>query len=476
MDFKEVPILNKAQDFAAMSLAGQKRKSGEDIVIHCQRVADNLVRFKVSDPATIAAALLHHSLSEGAANLADIKLEFGEDIASMVEAFETLRIIRLKAGMQDEFVENLRKMFLVLAKDLRVVLVKLADILDNLTTLDSLQSQKRQQVARETLEVFAPLADRLGMSEMKGILQDLAFKYTDSEGFDWVEKTSGKRLASLGKTLIKVKTRLSEDLGKSGISAEIQSRVKHKYSLYTKLHRPGIAGDITKIHDLIAMRVLVESEEECYLALDIIRQIFKLLPFPISDYIAHPKPNGYRSIHLWVNGPSNIPFEIQIRTKKMHEQAEYGVAAHWNYAQMKESGMSDEVISQGFATSAEKLDWVKRLSKWQEELSDNQEFLKTIKTDFFGERIFVFTPKGDVKDLPKGATPVDFAYMVHTDLGDLVTGAKVNGKMVPLNINLHNADVVEVLVSKDKHKKPNRDWLEFVVTGIAKKKIKKDSP
>ncbi len=473
MDFRTDPLLNKAYDFAELSLAGQKRKSGEDIIEHCRRVAEALTRMKVTDPATLAAALLHHSLSEGAATEADIRSEFGDDIAGMVIAFERLFIIRAGAGKEEVFIENLRKMFLVLAKDLRVVLIKLADILDNLATLKYLSVDSQKRIAQETLDIFAPLAERLGISGLRGEMQDLAFQYLYPEEYVWVKKVSGPYLTKLGKVILKDKAKLADALKQSKITFQIQSRIKHVYSLYTKLQRPETNRDIEKIYDLMAMRVLVETKEECYLALGIINKLFRPVGRTIADYIAHPKPNGYQSIHCWVYGPSNIPFEIQIRTFQMHESAEYGLAAHWNYAEKKESGLSDEKISQGFATSADKLEWVKNLSQWQEEVTNNDEFLKTIKTDFFGERIFCFTPKGDVKDLPAGATPVDFGYAIHTDLGHLITAAKVNGKGVGLDRKLQNGDVVELTLSKDKNKKPNRDWLSFVVTNTAKKRIKK---
>ncbi|MCL5784387.1 MAG: TGS domain-containing protein, partial [Patescibacteria group bacterium] len=253
-----------------------------------------------------------------------------------------------------------------------------------------------------------------------------------------------------------------------GIPVEIQSRVKHSYSLYTKLMRPEINKDLSKIHDLIALRIIVSTTEECYKTLDLIHKLFKPLSEPISDYIAHPKPNGYQSIHTRVYGPGDLPFEIQIRTRKMHDEAEYGLAAHWNYAEKKESGLSDEKISQGIATSAEKLEWVKKLSQWQTEITDDTEFLKTIKTDFFGQRIFCFTPKGDVKDLPAKATPIDFAYLVHTEMGNLVSGAKVNGKVVSLDTKLKNGDVVELVLSKDHAKKPQPEY-----NPLAKRRIKK---
>lgn len=474
MELTERPIITKAIEFATLSLSGKRRNSGEDIVVgHCLRVARNLQHFKVTDSDTLAVAILHHSLHEGAATLSDVKEEFGGDVAEMLESFEKLRVIKPKEEMGEEFNENLRKMFLVLAKDLRVVLIKLADILDNLTTLEYVDQDKREEVARKTLEIFAPLAERLGMGEMRGEMQDLAFRHLYPLEHKWVQKNAAVPLAKLSKEMPKVKARLIEGLKGEGIGPVLQSRIKHVYSLYTKLQRPEIGRDISKIYDLMAMRVIVETEEDCYKALGVVNKIFRPFPEKVSDFIAHPKPNGYQSIHIKVYGPDNLPFEIQIRTHQMHEEAEYGVAAHWHYAEQKEKQTSDQKISQGFSVSGDKLEWVKRLSEWQKEIIDNDEFIKTIKTDFFGQRIFCFTPKGDVKDLPAGATPIDFAYYVHSDLGNAVTGARVNGRVVSLDTNLHNGDVVELLLTKDRSKKPSRDWLRFVKTSNAKKKIRR---
>lgn len=469
----EDPIVRKALDFARLSLAGKKRNSGEYVIDHCVRVAEDLIKFKITDSTALTVAILHHSLHEGAATLDDIKKEFGEDVSSMMEAFEKLRIIKPKEEMGDAFAENLRKMFLVLAKDLRVVLIKLADILDNLNTLQYVDEKKRREVGQKALEIFAPLAERLGMGEMRGQMQDLAFMHLQPEEYKWVQSYAKSNLEKLGKELLKIKGSITLALKKEGISAEVQSRVKHIYSLYTKLTRPEIKKDLSKINDLIALRIIVSDTEECYKVLDIVHKIFKPLPEPVSDYISHPRPNGYQSIHTRVYGPGDLPFEIQIRTRKMHDEAEFGVAAHWNYAEKKEKGFSDEKISRGFATSAEKLDWVKRLGQWQTEIADDVEFLKTVKTDLFGARILCFTPDGDVKDLPVGATPVDFAYTVHTEMGNLVTGAKVNERVISLDTKLKNGDVVELILSKDIKKKPSRDWLHFVVTPTAKRKIKR---
>lgn len=466
-------LCQKALDFAVISLAGKKRRSDEEIVDHCLRVAEILTQYKIFDQNCLVVAILHHTLKDSAATISDVRAEFGDEVAQMLEVFEKLHIVRLAPEMKNEFTENLRKLFLALARDLRIVLIKLADIMDNLTTLQYLDDAKRKEVAEETLEIFAPLVERLGMGEMKGEMQDLAFAHLYPKECQWIKRYSKSHLDKLEKVMPKVRAKLGQALALEGIEATLQSRIKHLYSLYKKLLRPGNNQDINKVYDLMAMRVIVESKEECYRALGVVNKLFMPLPEKVSDFIVHPKPNGYQSIHIKVLGPSNIPFEIQIRTSKMHEEAEYGIAAHWNYAEAKEKGAFGKSLEEGFVASGEKLKWVKRLSQWQEEITDNQEFLKTIKTDFFGERIFCFTPKGDVKDLPAKATPIDFAYTVHTGLGDLVTRARVNGKVVSLHSKLENGDTVELIISKDAHKKPSRDWLNFVVTSLARKKIKR---
>lgn len=466
-------ICDKALEFVEVSLAGKRRKSGEEVVDHCLRVGETLTKYHITDPQSLAVAILHHTLKESAATTDDVKKEFGEEIAQMLQNFEKLHIVRLKSGMKDEFVENLRKMFLILAKDLRIVLIKLADIMDNLTTLQYLDAEKRKEAAQETLEIFAPLVERLGMGEMRGKMQDLAFMHLYPKEYRWVKQCSAAALKRLEKEFPKIKLRLLKKLAEEGIDVKVQNRIKHIHSLYTKLLRPEFNKDITKIPDLLAMRVITQTKEDCYRVLGVINKVFEPIPGRISDYIAHPKPNGYQSIHIKIYGPQGIPVEVQIRTSQMHEEAEYGVAAHWNYTENKEKGFSDKKISQGFAASAEKLEWVKKLSEWQKEVSDNQEFLKSVKTDFFGARIYCFTPKGDVKDLPAGATPIDFAYTVHTNMGNLVTGTRVNGKVVSLGTKLNNGDVVELILSKDTNKKPSQDWLGFVVTSLAKRIIKK---
>lgn len=466
-------LIKRAYDFAELSLAGKKRYSGEFVVDHCLNVAKIVNQFHVMDKTTLAAAVLHHSLSDGAANILDIEKEFGKDISLMITSIESIRVIKLPNVSRKEFLESLRKMFLVLAKDLRVVIIKFADIMDNLRTIDSIPQDKQKEVASEVIEIFAPMAERLGMGEIKGKMQDLAFPYLLPEEYKKTKRLLHTKISVLERDLLKIKGELKLALAEEKIDYRIESRTKHLYSLYTKLKREEIDFDISRIYDLIAFRIILKNTEDCYRVLGIVHKIWKPMPDYVRDYIANPKLNGYKSIHTTVFGPSSRPFEIQIRTEQMHEDAEYGVAAHWHYAEIKSQGVSEEALSKGVNADSGRLKWVKQLSKWQEEIVDNEEFLRSVKTDFFGERIFVFTPKGDVIDIPSNSTPVDFAYKVHSDLGNLAIGAKVNGKMVGLNTKLKNSDVCEIIISKDKNHKPNRDWLRFVVSATARRKIRK---
>lgn len=465
-------LLEKAREFTSLSLAGKKRYSGESFVEHGLKVAKILESYHVNDSTTLAVAILHHGVADGAASFDDLEKEFGGEITQMVKTLESLRVIKLADVTNKEFVESLRRMFLVLAKDMRIVLIKLGDILDNLTTLAYLPKQKQIEVAKETIEIFAPLAERLGMGEAKGQMQDLAFAFLEPEDYQKVKKLLKTSLDRLSKVTLGLKVDLEKVLTKEDVKYRLEYRTKHIYSLYTKLKREEVGFDISKVYDLIAFRVIVENVEDCYRVLGIVHKLWRPMPDYVRDYIANPKTNGYQSIHTTVFGPGGVPFEIQIRTEKMHEEAEFGVAAHWHYSETKSQVASGEILEKGVRVDSGKLDWVKRLGKWQEEITDNEEFLKSIKTDFFGERIYVFTPKGDVKDLPVGATTIDFAYAVHSGLGDLATGARVNGRLVSLDTKLKNSDVCEIIVSKHA-KKPNRDWLNFVVTLMAKKKIKK---
>lgn len=471
MDFK---LIEKAYRFALDAHADQKRFSGEPFITHPLAVADILADWKM-DQNTIIAGLLHDAVEDGAATRDDITKEFGDAICLLVDGVTKVGQVKLRGSTDEEFIENLRKMFLAMAKDLRVVIIKLADRLHNMRTLRFLPEEKQRRIAKETMEIYAPLADRLGMGEVKGELEDLAFPYLYPEDFTWLVKYSFESYKEAEKDVIEAKHKLLKNLAAEGIKATINGRSKHLYSLYKKLLRPEIDKDIDLIHDLVALRILVENVGQCYVALGVVHKTYKPVPsIGVSDYIAVPKPNGYRSIHTKVFGPNGRIIEIQIRTHEMHEEAERGVAAHWHYASLKSKSISgDELNSESFVPE-EKLSWVKQLANWQKEVSNEKEFVEGLKFDALSHRIFVLTPKGDVKDLPMGATPIDFAYALHSDLGDRTTGAKVNGRMVPFDYQLKSGDVCELTLSKEP-RKPNLDWLKFVVTHLAKSEIHKGS-
>ena len=466
-------LIKKAYEFAKTAHYGQTRLSGEPFVHHPLSVAKILADWKM-DSVSITVGLLHDTVEEGAATMEDIKKEFGENIAQFVDSLSVVGQVKLTGSDEMELVEGLRKMFLVMAKDLRVVVIKLADRFHNMQTLNFHPVEKQKSVARETMEIYAPLAERLGMGYIKGQLEDLAFPYLYPQDYEWLVKYSAPSYKNAEIHIKEARQKLLRYLGEEKIRATINGRKKHLYSLYKKLLRPEINKDLEKIHDLVALRILVNTIEECYVALGVTHKIYKPVPsLGVSDFIAVPKPNGYRSIHTKIFGPGGRIIETQIRTFAMHEEAEYGVASHFHYAALKSKGASDEKLESGKIFSPkEKLSWVKQLVNWQNEISDNQEFMQGLKFDALSHRIFVFTPNGDVKDLPVGATPIDFAYAVHTVLGDRTTGTKVNGKMVAFDYQLKSGDVCEIILSKEP-RKPNADWLKFVVTNLAKREIQK---
>jgi GTP diphosphokinase / guanosine-3',5'-bis(diphosphate) 3'-diphosphatase len=464
-------LFQEAWDFAKLAHGEQRRKSGELYIIHPLATAKTLFDWGL-DMDTIISGLLHDVIEDGGATKDDLASKFNDDISRIVDGVSVVSNIRLKESREAFFVESLRKMILTMAQDLRVVFVKLADRLHNMQTISALPVNKQHKIARETLEVFAPLAERLGMGQAKSALEDLSFKtlYQEEHAslfplLDKMTKNSEEHIRKMSKNIQK---RLVENKIKSSISG----RKKSVYSLWRKLKRPEVAGDIERVHDLMAMRVLVEELSDCYVALGIIHSLYKPVPYlGVSDFIAQPKPNGYRSIHTKVFGEGGRIFEIQIRTWEMHEQAEKGAAAHWAYAEAKSSGVSDSKLESGVSVS-DKLAWVTQLASWQKQMSDSGEFVKAVKFDGLKQRNFVFTPKGDVYDLPEGATPVDFAFALHTGLGRHIKGAKVNGKVVPLGRKLVSGDVVEIIKNKNPEK-PNRDWLSFVVTTAARRGIRK---
>lgn len=471
-DKVDVKRIKKAWRFAKLAHTGQKRLTGDPYTSHALGTAGILVQWKL-DEDSIVAGFLHDTIEDGGAKRDDLLKEFGEEIADLVDGVTKVSNLKLRGSRDEQFVENLRKMFLAMAKDLRVVLVKLADRLHNMQTLEPLPPEKQKRIAGETLEVYAPLAERLGMGEIKGRLEDLAFPYVYQLEFEKVKKEVKFQYKKVEKHIKKMRTTILKKLANEGIRAEVHGRKKHLYSLWKKLERPEIDWDFDKIHDIVALRILVDSEEQCYVTLGVTHHLYKPVPHVgVSDFIAQPKPNGYRSIHTKVFGPGQRIVEVQIRTFGMHEEAEIGIAAHWAYGEAKSKDAGHKLLEKGIKVSEAKLSWVKQLAKWQEELTDSQEFLRAVKFDALVHRNFVFSPKGDVYDLPHGATPVDYAFAVHTDLGNYIAGAKVNGKIVPLDYKLKSGEIVEIIKTKNK-RLPNRDWLEFAVTTTARNKIKK---
>jgi GTP pyrophosphokinase len=464
--------LKKAWAFAKLAHTGQKRFSGDPFIVHPLTVAETLALWRL-DTETIIAGLLHDSIEDGGATKEDIVKDFGEGIYLLVDGVTTVGNLRLQGTASSIFVENLRKMIIVMAKDLRVVFVKLADRLHNMETLTALPASKQVEKAKETLEIYAPLAERLGMGEVKGRLEDLAFPYVYPDEYKWVFENSRPYYKEVDKKIHRMKSVIAKKLSEEKIPASIHGRSKHLYSLWRKLLRKEVNRDFSKVYDIVALRIITDSITHCYAALGVVHSLYKPVPYPgVSDFIAQPKPNGYQSIHTKVFAPGGHIAEIQIRTREMHEQAEYGLASHWLYSEKKGKEVSDEKLQKGLGWQDKKLSWVKELVAWQKELTDSKEFLKAVKVEVLAKRNFVFSPKGDVFDLPEGATPVDFAYAVHTDLGKYISGAKVDGKIVPLDYKLKSGQVVEIIKSK-KERRPSPRWLNFVVTREAKKEIAK---
>ncbi|MDI6812054.1 MAG: bifunctional (p)ppGpp synthetase/guanosine-3',5'-bis(diphosphate) 3'-pyrophosphohydrolase [Desulfitobacteriaceae bacterium] len=452
-------MVERAYRFAADAHRGQLRNSGEEYIQHPLEVASILAELELDEP-TLAAALLHDVIEDTDYNFVDIEKEFGAEIAILVDGVTKLGRLEYKTKMEQQ-VENLRKMFLAMAKDIRVILIKLADRLHNMRTLKYHSEQKQKEIAEETLEIFAPLANRLGIFRIKWELEDLAFRYLKpQEYYDLVEGIALKRRereAQINEVIEQLRKRLEE----VGITADIAGRPKHLYSIYRKMVAQN--KELSEIYDLTAVRVIVSSVNDCYGALGIIHTLWKPIPGRFKDYIAMPKPNMYQSLHTTLVGVHGEPFEIQIRTWEMHRTCEYGIAAHWKY---KEG--SGKSINSNFE---QKLSWLRQLLEWQHDSRDAGEFMESLKVDLFSDTVFVFTPKGDVIELPAESCPVDYAYRVHTDVGHRCIGAKINGRIVPLDTKLTNGDIVEILTSKQANG-PSRDWLNFVKTSQAKNRIR----
>lgn len=450
----------------------QKRKSGEDYIQHCLATARNLAEIGM-DPITVSAGLLHDVPEDTKFTLEDVQKRFGDEIAHLVDGVTKLGRIRLRGSQEEYFLENLRKMFLAMAADIRVVIIKLADRLHNMRTLEFLPPEKRERIARESLEIFAPIANRLGIGEFKGELEDLAFKYLEPENYRFVTGLVQEHYTSREKYIADFISTLKETLGEAGIKyIDVHGRAKHLYRLYQKLKRYDM--DINRIYDLTAVRVIVQNVAECYETLGIVHKKFRPMVGRIKDYISLPKPNGYQSLHTTIFGPNGKILEIQIRTKKMDEEAEYGIAAHWIYTEKQKKSWKSIFNKTQETPPTKGLAWVKQLREWQKEVgTDNEEFLQSLKIDFFRNHIFAFTPHGDIIDLPEDATPVDFAYTIHSDLGNHIVGAKADQKMVPLDYHIQNGQVIEILTDKDR-KLPSRDWLQFVKTSNAKSHIRRE--
>lgn len=459
-------LLRDACDFAIEAHQGQVRASGKPYVTHCFATAATLARMKLPVPM-ILAGVLHDVPEDTERTSEEIRERFGDEVADMVEGITKLG--RLKYRGIERYIENLRKMFLAMAQDVRVVIIKFADRLHNLETLDAIPPKKAYRVALESLQIFAPIANRLGMGAMKGQLEDASFKYVYPKEYAWTERLAQSTREGKREYLERIMSRTRSVLGEAGIrNAEVHGRSKHLYSLYRKLLKHD--RDISRIYDLMAVRVIVPSVADCYATLGVIHGIWTPLKGRIKDYIAQPKPNGYSSLHTTVFCDEGEIVEFQIRTPELHNAAEYGIAAHWQYDEGKGS-------KQPGIRNTEQTDWLRQLNELNREIANTNQYMSTLeemKIDIFKDRIFVFTPKGDVIDLPEDSTPVDFAYAIHTEVGNKCASAKVNDKMEPLSTPLKSGDVVEIQVDRSR-KGPNPDWLKFVKTRYAKSKIRQQA-
>jgi GTP diphosphokinase / guanosine-3',5'-bis(diphosphate) 3'-diphosphatase len=451
----DLGIIRKAYDYSQKHHAGQMRASGEPYLVHPLGVALVLAEMKM-DPVAIAAGLLHDSVEDTSVTVVDIRKEFGEQVAHIVEGVTKISAIDF-ASREEQQAENLRKMMLAMVDDIRVVLIKLADRLHNMRTLEHLPPDRQQKIAKETLEIYAPIAHRLGMGKIRGELEDLGFLYDDPIGHQQVQEAVEAKRKAGEAFLARVEQVLRDKLKEAGITATVESRIKRIYSVHKKLIRQRITVD--QVYDLFAMRVITQSLQDCYAVLGIIHNVWRPVPGRIKDFIAMPRPNFYQSLHTSVITEEGTPFEVQIRTEEMHKMAEEGIAAHWKY--------KDGPVS---AQDEQRLAWLRQVVEWQRDVSDPNEFLSTLKIDLYPEEVYTFTPKGKVVVLPRDSTPIDFAYSIHTEVGHSCVGAKVNGRMVPLRHKLHSGDIVEILTQTGH--KPSRDWLAVVKSSRSRNKIK----
>jgi len=451
----DLAIVKKAYDYSLRVHEGQTRASGDPYLIHPLEVALVLAEMKM-DPVAVAAGLLHDSVEDTSVTIGDIQKEFGEQVAHIVEGVTKISKIDF-ATREEQQAENLRKMMLAMVDDIRVVLIKLADRLHNMRTLEHLAPDRQHKIAEETLEIYAPIAHRLGMGKVRGELEDLGFRFLDPVGYEQVEESVNARRKQGEAFLAKMEQIISNKLKEAGIQAHVESRIKRLFSIHKKLQRQHISVD--QVYDLCAMRVITRSLQDCYAVLGIIHNLWRPVPGRIKDFIAMPRPNFYQSLHTSVITEDGTPFEVQIRTEEMHKMAEEGIAAHWKY--------KDGPVS---AQDEQRLAWLRQVVEWQRDVSDPNEFLSTLKVDLYPEEVYTFTPKGKVVVLPRESTPIDFAYAIHTEVGHTCIGAKVNGRMVPLRHKLHSGDIVEILTQPGH--KPSRDWLGLVRSSRSRNKIK----
>ena len=461
----DISMIEKAYKIAYEAHEGQKRKSGEPYIIHPLCVAIILADLEL-DKETIVAGLLHDVVEDTVMTTEEITKEFGAEVALLVDGVTKLGQLSYSADKVEVQAENLRKMFLAMAKDIRVILIKLADRLHNMRTLKYMKPEKQKEKARETMDIYAPLAQRLGISKIKVELDDLSLKYLEPEVYyDLVEKIA-LRKTERQKFVDGIVAEVRAHIEKAGIKAQIDGRVKHFFSIYKKMVNQDKTLD--QIYDLFAVRIIVDTVKDCYAALGAIHEMYKPIPGRFKDYIAMPKPNMYQSLHTTLIGPGGRPFEIQIRTFEMHRTAEYGIAAHWKYKEASNNGGTVNVSKQ----EEEKLSWLRQILEWQKDMSDGKEFMSLLKSDLdlFAESVYCFTPAGDVKNLPNGSTPIDFAYSIHSAVGNKMIGARANGKLVNIDYVIQNGDRIEIITSQNS-KGPSRDWLKIVKSAQAKNKI-----
>ena len=453
----DTDLINKAYVYASRMHDGQRRKSGDAYFVHPVSVADIIADMRL-DASSVCAALLHDVVEDCEASVADIETVFGEEVAFLVDGVTKLGKVNF-ASREDRQAESFRKMLVAMARDIRVLLVKLADRLDNMRTLDHMSEAAQERIARETIEIYAPLAGRLGIQWLKAELEDLSFQFLEPEAYGVLEEQVRAVSKSTDSHMSDVTAKLKKMLVTRGFSVQVSGRRKHLYSLHRKMKASGIGFE--QVHDFVAFRVITESVADCYATLGVVHSEWTPVPGRFKDYIALPKSNMYQSLHTTVIGPGNRRVEIQIRTHEMHRTAEYGIAAHWQYKE--HTGGIDPKDAARFV-------WLRQLMEFQQEVSDPEEFYESVKVDLFPDDVYVFTPKGDVKTFPRGSTPVDFAYSIHSEIGHRCSGARVNGAIVPLRHKMQNGDVVEIITSKNHH--PSKDWLEFVATSRARSRIR----